>query len=167
MRSHGKSKTVEYAIWRGMLSRCNNPKRKCYPRYGGAGIKVCKRWSENFEAFLSDMGPRPSPEHSVERKNNKLGYRPDNCRWATPLEQAKNRRVTTLVVYGGVTMTLSEAVRKAGSVTHIEAARARIKVMKWDVDVAVETPSHPRYRRPTSKFDNRQQEVNRQLNGGK
>ncbi len=75
-----------------MINRCNNPLNKQYINYGGRGIKVCDRWLNSFIDFLTDMGPRPF-RHTIERKNNDGNYEPNNCKWATYLEQSKNRRI--------------------------------------------------------------------------
>jgi len=78
-----------------MRQRCENPGNKSYPDYGGRGITVCEAWRASFEAFLADMGERPSRQHSIERNDNDRGYEPGNCRWALPTEQARNRRRKT------------------------------------------------------------------------
>jgi hypothetical protein len=79
-----------YDTWRGMWERCTNPNAARYKRYGGRGIRVCKRW-ESYENFVKDMGPKPSPQHSVDRKNNNGNYCKSNCRWATTIQQARNK----------------------------------------------------------------------------
>jgi hypothetical protein len=84
--THGMFGTPEYNIWTGMKQRCLNPRCKDYPRYGGRGITVCERW-QKFENFYEDMGPRPSPGHSIDRVDNDRGYEPGNCIWATVAEQ--------------------------------------------------------------------------------
>lgn len=92
---HGHSrvgrKSSEHATWGAMIQRCTNPKHPKWKDYGGRGIKVCKRWRK-FENFLADMGLRPSPELSLDRKNNNKGYYKSNCRWATAKEQQANTR---------------------------------------------------------------------------
>ncbi len=108
-RTHGKAASAEYRIWCKMIQRCCNPKAKEWARYGGRGIKVCRRWRHSFANFLADMGPRPSAAHQIDRHPNNDGpYRPGNCRWATRTQQARNRRSNRLVELDGERRTLTE-----------------------------------------------------------
>lgn len=79
-----------YHSWASMLARCNNPNNTSYPDWGGRGIGVCERWSD-FRNFLLDMGEKP-PNTSIDRINNDGNYEPSNCRWATAIQQRRNRR---------------------------------------------------------------------------
>lgn len=92
MEKHGKIKTKTYSIWGAIKQRCCNPRSAGYDRYGGRGITMCERWRKSFAAFLEDMGPCQSSEHSIDRYPNRHGnYEPGNCRWATWSEQLLNR----------------------------------------------------------------------------
>ena len=95
-----------YKTWTGIRSRCNSPTCKAFPEYGGRGLKVDPRW-DSFEVFLSDMGDCPEGM-SLDRVDNSMGYYPDNCRWATPKQQANNRRNNVLITYDGVTKTMAQ-----------------------------------------------------------
>lgn len=99
--------TPEYISWCKMRSRCNQPTAHNYKHYGGRGIRICMRWG-SFQKFLSDMGPRPSKRHTLERIDVNGHYEPRNCRWATRSEQTKNMRRNHLITLGGVTRCISE-----------------------------------------------------------
>jgi hypothetical protein len=111
---HGMIRSTEYRIWNNIKNRCGNPNVPAYPRYGGRGITICDRWKDDFSAFLSDMGPRPSTGHSIDRINNDGNYEPGNCRWATAKEQGNNSRHNRIVSVRGEEMTLSQAVERFG-----------------------------------------------------
>lgn len=91
---HGHATGVlspEYRSWAAMKGRCKYPSVQGFQNYGGRGISVCSRWL-SFDNFLADMGPRPSPKHSIDRVDVNGNYEPGNCRWATAVEQAANKR---------------------------------------------------------------------------
>ena len=124
-RSHGGYKTPEYRVWKGILDRCLNPSYHRYPYYGGRGIGVCQSWRESFATFMSDMGPRPSSAHSIDRIDNDLGYCAANCRWATSKTQARNTRGNVVIEHAGLSMTLPEWSEHLG--ISINTLRARRK----------------------------------------
>ncbi len=82
----------EWQAWRNARARCHNPRNPGYPNYGGRGIQMAEEWRDSFPAFLAHIGPKPDPRLTVDRVDNDRGYDPGNVRWATPSEQAFNRR---------------------------------------------------------------------------
>jgi hypothetical protein len=105
---HGCHSEVWYPIWAGMISRCYNPHDLGFSRYGGRGITVCDEWRGSPALFMSDMGPRPSKTHTVDRIDNDGPYSPENCRWATLVEQNNNKRSNVAVTIGGETHNLCQ-----------------------------------------------------------
>ena len=117
-RKHGGRWLPEYGVWGDMRRRCYHTRSKQYPRYGGRGIVVCERWND-FAAFLADMGPRPSPEHTLDRIDNEGSYSPENCRWATPKQQANNRSSNRMITAFGKTQTLTQWADEMGMAKYI------------------------------------------------
>lgn len=113
-RTHGKSATPTYTSWKSMRARCHNPSSVSFPYYGGRGIVVCDRWNASFEAFLADMGERPSLAHSLDRIDPAGPYSPENCRWATGRVQANNKTTSRCLTYQGRTQTLAQWGRERG-----------------------------------------------------
>jgi ribosomal protein S27E len=113
--THGEAKVESptYLSWKAMKNRCQCKTSPDYPSYGGRGIRVCGRWNE-FENFLEDMGSRP-PGTSLDRLDGADDYYPENCRWATPMEQANNRRNNRIVEFDGESLTVAEFARKIGA----------------------------------------------------
>jgi hypothetical protein len=101
------SYSVEYRTWMSIWQRCGNPTYSKWGLYGGRGIKVCDRWA-SFDAFLADMGLKPSPRHSIERRDGSEGYSPENCYWATPQQQNRNTSRNRFLTYQGETLTVAE-----------------------------------------------------------
>lgn len=114
LERHGQSYTPEYTAWKNMIRRCSCPTAQAYPFYGGRGIKVCEAWADSFEAFIADMGPRPSADHSIERLDNDGNYEPGNCVWATQEEQNRNRSNTARYTFYGVEKTIGEWSKETG-----------------------------------------------------
>lgn len=108
--------SAEYKTWLGMKSRCYRPANKDYANWGAKGIRVCDRWLHDFPAFLADMGPKPTPKHTIDRLDSSKDYAPDNCRWATAQQQgAENRKGFVPVVVNGVHfIKIADACRHFG-----------------------------------------------------
>lgn len=134
------TRSPEYRTWAKMRRRCTVPGEPGYDRYGGRGIAVCERWagSDSFPAFLADMGPRPSLQHSIERIDNDGDYTPENCRWATKTEQARNRRSSRLLTINGKTCTVAEWAEVSGTTQY--NIIQRLNVLGWSPEDAVFKP---------------------------
>ena len=96
-----------YSSWRAMLGRCLKPTDAGYARYGAIGATVCSEWIHSFDSFYECMGERP-PGFTLDRIDNAIGYTPENCRWASRVDQLKNRKVTITITHDGKTMTMVE-----------------------------------------------------------
>jgi len=131
---HGESagnRTPELNTWNSIKQRCKQSylnKYKCY-----IGIKVCERWRSSFANFLADMGRKPSSSHTIERKDVKGDYTPDNCIWATKQEQARNKRNNVHVTYRNETLCVAEWAEKLNLNANLLRRRLRDG---WDVDKA-------------------------------
>lgn len=136
--AEGRRRPPEYETWANMVQRCINSNRPEWHRYGGRGITVCSRWRESVEAFIADMGPRPSTRHSIDRINNNGNYEPGNCRWALKVQQARNTSTNHPV--GGAS-SLVEAAERAG--INRGTLMSRLK-RGWSEDRALSVPPDTR-----------------------
>ena len=128
-------------IWWAMIARCDAAERGTKERY--RGVKVCVRWRESFLAFMYDMGSRPSPQHTLERRDNDRGYEPDNCKWATTAEQGANKKTNRYITFKGRTMHLAAWAREIGlSEPGLNSRLSRMSVRK-----ALTTPRRNHTRR--------------------
>lgn len=130
---HGMSHTHTWNSWMGMLQRCNNINDKDFSNYGGRGITVCDGWMV-FENFYKDMGPRPEGK-SLDRIDVNGPYSPDNCRWATPEEQANNRRSSNTYTYNGETMSLKQWASTNG--IKLNTLKNRVHTLKMPLELAL------------------------------
>jgi hypothetical protein len=107
--THGMTNTRLFNIWGSVIQRCNNPNHMCYHNYGGRGIKLCDEWFDKFELFYDWAINNGYNENlSLDRIDNDKGYCPENCRWATPSEQQRNRRDNVVLEYNGETKLLQD-----------------------------------------------------------
>jgi len=134
---HGLMGTPTYHSWSDMLKRVRNPQQKNFSDYGGRGIGVCERWL-TFTNFLADMGEKPSRKHSIDRIDNDGDYSPDNCRWATRIEQANNTRANVILSYQGESKTLAQWSRIVG--IKYQTLQSRLVDLGWTVGRALGTP---------------------------
>jgi hypothetical protein len=137
-RKNGHKTSKEYRAWWGMISRCIYRSNQNYARYGGRGISVCDQWRHSFETFLSDVGPAPTPEHSLDRINCAGNYEPTNVRWATITEQTRNTRCTRLITYDGRSLIAGDWAKLTGVKRTTIASRLS---RGWPVEQALTVPA--------------------------
>lgn len=125
-----------YGVWVQMRQRCNNPNSDSWRKYGGRGIRVCRRW-DDFAAFARDVGARPKGA-SLDRVDNDGNYTPGNTRWATPIEQAANTRRANKVTYAGKMLTLAAWATRTG-LRH--ATLLRRLTAGWPVEAMLRVPT--------------------------
>ncbi len=146
MTKHGQARTYNasptYKAWVHMIARCEDQTRPGYKYYGKLGIKIEPRWRDSFENFFQDMGERPEGM-TLDRKDSTKDYGPGNCRWATTLDQNKNRTSNVLLTLNGETLIVADWARRLGC--KVSALRMRLS-KGWSVEKALTEPFE--YRTP-------------------
>ncbi len=156
--SHVKDKSL-YSTWYSMIDRCNNPEVKEYKNYGGRGITVCDRWKNSFENFVSDVGNKPTPKHSLDRINNNGNYEPSNCRWANRKEQNNNTRISPMLTSAKVALRTnlsSERIRQLCNNgvldDHIESRFCGHIIFKESVIDFIKCNKHTKYPKMAERY---------------
>lgn len=134
---HGLSLTPEHKAWTSIKERCFCPTNVNYKYYGLRGITMFEPWRDSFELFLSYVGKKPTPIHSIDRINVNGNYEPGNVRWSTSKEQCNNRRSNKLILFNGITLTLSQWSDKLGYPKSVIGSRIR---NGWDIETALTKP---------------------------
>lgn len=135
-KTHGEAHTRLYNIWHNMKQRCKNPQTPEYVRYGGRGITVCDEWANSFEEFRAwALSAGYRDDLTLDRKDNDGHYCPENCRWATPKEQANNTRRNRLITHNGETHSVTEWARIVG--VNQSTLNARLKKHNWSAEEAL------------------------------
>ena len=142
---NGLSRIPEYNVWKNIIDRCTNPSCTSYENYGGRGITVCEKWRNSFQTFLEDMGTRPRPGYTIERKDNELGYFKDNCKWIPRGEQNWNTRKNHFLTFKGKTQHLSKWARECGM--PVTTLMNRVNGLGWDIETALTKPRLKSYER--------------------
>lgn len=142
MKIDGRTKVPFYSTWTNMKTRCYNKKSPTYRFYGARGIKVCERWLYDVRNFIEDMQSTYFIGASLDRINPNGDYSPENCRWATRIEQNNNRTSNRKITYKGKTQTLEQWIRELNLKS--SSIRQRIYVMNWSIEEAFEIPKGKR-----------------------
>jgi hypothetical protein len=132
------AKAPEYLIWQQIKARCFKTYASNYGRYGARGITLAPEWVDDYAAFITHVGPRPSPDHSIDRINNDGNYEPGNVRWATREQQARNRTTSRKITIGGETLVLVDWAARVG--VDRRTVWNRIVNLGWDPARAVMEP---------------------------
>jgi len=113
--THGMTKTRFYNIWQSMIQRCNDSTAISYPRYGGRGIKICRKWldfqnfkDDMYESYIKHSKKFGEKNTTIDRVNNRDDYKSSNCRWATPFTQSRNKRNNRMITFKGKTQCLTD-----------------------------------------------------------
>lgn len=132
--THGMANTKEYNSYLRMIARCTNPNTDDFHDYMGRGIEICGRWLESFQNFFNDMGYAPSGSHSIERIDVNDGYHPSNCKWGTPVEQARNKRKTRKAMFRGEILPVATIAELLGKpyTSVIYRLNHNIQIENWD-----------------------------------
>ena len=138
--THGDTKSCDYRSWQGMRQRVGLKTHHAYEQYGGRGISICDRW-QSYELFLEDMGRRPTIGHTLDRIDNNGNYEKNNCRWATKVEQNRNRSDSNPVTINGETRTIAEWAEVSGIPK--TTLHDRIRRRLWDPVEAITRPARP------------------------
>jgi hypothetical protein len=135
--THGQHANPLHGVWQAMIQRCTNKKDKLYKYYGGRGVTVDSRWrgERGFENFLADMGPKPTPAHTLERKKNNEGYSKENCKWATRGEQMRNTSRTRFFTIGAETLCVTDWALRRG--LPVKRVQWRLK-NGWTIEEALQ-----------------------------
>jgi hypothetical protein len=139
----GKLRSAEHCLWVEIRQRCENKNDAAYKDYGGRGIRVCKRW-QIFENFISDVGRRPSPAHTLGRKDNDGDYSPGNVRWETRKQQARNRRTSRFLVHCGKRLTVAEWAERKNLI--VQTLHSRLN-RGWSISKSLTTSLIPNGKR--------------------
>ena len=138
-KTHGMSKSSLYKIWNGMKFRCTNKNSGSYKNYGQRGISVCEEWFNNPQLFIEWALKNGYKEGlTIDRIDNEKDYCPENCRWISKGEQAKNRRMNYCIEYKGEAKTLWELCEELN--LNYNLVHNRIKKLGWSLEKAISTP---------------------------
>lgn len=154
--------SVEYATWCGIRKRCLSGKAHNFQNYGGKGILMCDGWRENAERFISDIGQRPSSDHSIDRIDNTKHYSCGSCdqcirekwtmnvRWATAVQQSRNRSSNVVLTVNGVSKTVAEWSEVFAIPRHAIYSR---KKRGWTDELAVTTPLQVQFSHASERIE--------------